>query len=246
MTGEQLRRTAGIVVETEETRIHVDPGPGALVYANQEFDNPLDTDAVIVSHGHLDHANDAQAIVEMMTESGDKPGAIFANETVLHGHADIEKWVSDYHQEQCRTVETLEEGSEHEFRDVKIRAQEMFHSDPRTAGFVIETDEKSVGFWTDTEYSDELVEFYEDTDVMVVYCTRKKGAGIPSHTAIDDIPEIMAQVNAGTVVVTHFGYSLLNSDLEQQEEWLKEEVGAKVVFAEDSMTFPGNRKLGSF
>ncbi|MFB6292483.1 MAG: MBL fold metallo-hydrolase [Candidatus Nanohaloarchaea archaeon] len=246
VTGEQIRRTAGIVVETEESQVHVDPGPGALVYANEELDEPLETDAVVVSHGHLDHANDAQAIIEMMTESGDKPGAIFANETVLHGHADIEKWISNHHQEKCRTVETLEEGSEHEFQDIEIRAQQMFHSDPKTAGFIIETDEKTVGFWTDTEYSDELADFYSGTDVMVVYCTLKKGDSISSHTSIDDIPDIMERVDAGTVIVTHFGYSILDSGLAEQEEWLKEQVDAKVVFAEDGMEFPGNRRLGDF
>ncbi|MFB6216464.1 MAG: MBL fold metallo-hydrolase, partial [Candidatus Aenigmatarchaeota archaeon] len=68
VTGEQRRRTAGIVVQTEETQIHIDPGPGALVYAHEELDEPLDTDAVIVSHAHLDHSNDAEAMIEVMAE----------------------------------------------------------------------------------------------------------------------------------------------------------------------------------
>lgn len=246
VTGEQIRRTAGIVVETAETQLHIDPGPGALVYANSELEEPLETDAVVVSHAHLDHANDAEAIIEMMTQSGDKPGAVFANETVLSGYADLEKKVSSYHQELCQRVETLEDGSEHGFHDLEIRSQEMFHGDPKTQGFVLEDDESSIGFWTDTEFSEELLEFYEGCSTLVVYCTRPKGKPLASHTSIGEVPDIVDAVEPNTVIVTHFGYAMIDSDIDEQEEWLEDQVDAKVVFAEDGMSFPGNRSLGDF
>ncbi len=245
VTGEQLRKTAGIVVDTEETRLHIDPGPGAIVYAHQELGNPLETDAVVVSHAHLDHANDAEAVIEMMTEAAEKPGVLFGNETVLRGYGDLEKKISDYHQDLCSRVDTLGEGDEYEFRDLTVRSQEMFHSDPRTAGFVVEG-EREIGFWTDTEYSEELLPLYEDCDVLVVYCTRAKDKGISNHTSISDVPDIVEGTGVSTVIITHFGYDFLKSDLESQEEWLEEQVDAKVIFAEDGMRFPGNRKLSDF
>lgn len=246
VTGEQLRNTAGIVVQTDEAQVYVDPGPGALVHAHEMLNDPLETDALVVSHAHLDHSSDANAIIEMMVESGDQPAALFANETVLNGYGDIENTVTQYHQDLCSTVEKLGDGTEHEFKDLEIRSQEMFHTDPRTAGFVLETDEKSIGFWTDTEFSDELLELYSDVDVMVVYCTRPKGKSLRNHTSVDDIPKIMSATDANTVIVTHFGYSFLDSDMDEQKDWLEEEIDAKVVFAEDGMEFPGNRSLGDF
>lgn len=246
VTGEQSRATGGIVIETEETQIHVDPGPGALVKNHEQMDEPLETDALIVSHAHLDHSNDAEAIIEMMTEAAGKPGKLYANETVLNGYGDIEKAVSDYHQDLCVKVEKLGEGTETELEDVDIRSQEMFHGDPRTVGFTVETDGKKVGFWTDTEFSEELLDFYGGCDWLVVYCTRPKGSGIPEHTSIGDVPDIVEAVEPSTCIVTHFGKALLNEGIESQKEWLEERTDVKTVFAEDRMTFPGNRSLGDF
>lgn len=246
VTALQDRRTGGIVVETEETQIHVDPGPGALVYNHQEVENPLDTEAVIVSHGHPDHSSDAEPIIEMMTEGASKPGAVFANETALQGYGEIEKSISNYHQDLCVEVEQLEQGTKINFKDLDIESQEMFHGDPRTVGFILEDDEHRVGFWTDSEYSEELLEFYENCEVMIIYCTRPRKKSIPSHTSIDEVSKILGQIEPNTAIITHFGKALLNSDMEEQEKWLKEETESKIIFAEDNMEFPGNRSLMDF
>lgn len=245
VTGMQKRRTAGITVDTAETKVHVDPGPGALVYANQE-ESPEDTEATIVSHAHPDHSNDAEAIIEMMTEAYDQPGAVFANKTAMEGHGDIEKVISEYHKNLCLDVETLKEGTTTSFKDLTIESQEMFHGDPNTQGFKLSTEEKTVGFWTDTEFSEELLPFYEDCDIMVIYCTRPRGRSIKGHTSVDEVPDIMESTEASTAIITHFGYSILDSDLEEEKQWLKEELDEKVIFADDGMQFPGDTKLSSF
>lgn len=246
VTAEQRRRTAGIIIDTEETRVHLDPGPGALVYTNKEMDEPFYTEAVIVSHAHPDHSNDAEPLIEMMTEGAKKPGTVFANETSLKGHAEIEKAISSYHRELCSRVETLEDSSEYSFKDLIIESQQMFHSDPKTQGLKLSDSERTIGFWTDTEFSEELLDFYEGCETMVVFCGRPKGKSIPSHTALDDVPEIVEASGASTVIITHFGYAFLDSDMDEQKEWLEDQIDAKVIFAEDGMEFPGNRKLGSF
>lgn len=245
VTGMQRRRTAGIILETDETKIHVDPGPGGLVYANQEED-PEETEAVVVSHAHPDHANDAEAIIEMMTEAYDNAGAVFANKSCMEGHGDIEKVISEYHKGLCLDVEQLEEGGSYEFEDLEIESQEMFHGDPHTQGLKFSTEEKTVGFWTDTEFSEELLPFYEDCDTLVIYCTRPRGRSIKGHTSISDVPDILEASNATTAIVTHFGYAMLDNDMGEEKQWLKDQVDAKIVFAEDGMQFPGDAKLSRF
>lgn len=246
VTGEQKRRTAGIIVETEETQLHIDPGPGALVYTQQDLNKPEDTEALIVSHGHLDHHNDAEPIIEMITQTYENSAALFANETVLSGYSDLEKAVSTYHQNMCSRLEVLEEGTSYEFKDLKIKSQSMFHSDPKTQGFILDNNEKKIGFWTDTEFSEELLPFYNKCNTMIIYCPRPKDEKYRTHTYLNDIPKITENINPETVIVTHFGFKFLETDLEKQKEWLKQKVDCKVIFANDGMTFPGNRTLDSF
>lgn len=245
-TGEQKRHTAGIVIKTEETQMHVDPGPGALVYSNQELNAPEETEAVMVSHKHIDHSNDVNSIIEQITEINGFPGTVIGNKTALEGYSDMDKAVSKYHKDLCADFVTMGEKDSYEFKDLQIETQEMFHTDPKTIGFTVEDEERKIGFWTDTEYSDELTSFYENCDTLVVYCSRPKGEGIKGHTHLGNVPDIAAESDASTIIITHFGYKFLESDLDEQKEWLENEISQKVVFATDNMKYPGDRSLTDF
>ncbi|WP_414838198.1 MBL fold metallo-hydrolase [Candidatus Nanosalina sp. VS9-1] len=246
VTGMQRRKTGGIVIKTDETQVHVDPGPGGLVNSHEFLEHPEETEAVLVTHAHMDHFNDAQAIIEMMVEAYNNAGVLLANRTVLEGFGDLEKAISDYHQGLCGRVDTMKEGSTHEVGDLEIECQEMFHSDPKTIGFTVESSEKKIGFWTDTEFSGELVDLYSDCDTLVVFCSRPVDSATSSHTAVDEVPDIVEASDADTVILTHFGYKLLDEGVEEQKKWLEEKIDAKVVMAEDGMKFPGNRTLDAF
>lgn len=243
VTAEQKRKTSGMLLKTEETKIHIDPGPGALVEAQEN--NPEETEAVLVTHAHLDHANDTEAIIEMMTYCHDQPGTIFANESALKGYSDVEKRISSYHQDLCRDVHNLSEEKEVEFKDITIESQEMFHGDPKVFGFKLSDGDKKWGFWSDSQYSTELTEFYSDCDMLVINCSRPRNNSVKGHTDSGDIPEIMEDTEVKTAIITHFGYLFLEN-MEKEKEWLEENVDAKLIFAEDGMSFPGDRSLMNF
>src|SRR5437867_1533580 len=70
MVARQVAASAGLYIEEGDTRLALDPGPGAVVaYAARRVD--LTTlDAIVVSHRHLDHAGDVNVMVEAMTDGG--------------------------------------------------------------------------------------------------------------------------------------------------------------------------------
>ncbi len=247
VTASQKRKTAGILLETKESALHIDPGPGALVNINSNPDYPRENlKGLIVSHSHLDHYNDAETIIELITESENNFCQLMAPESVLKGFSDIESSVSRYHQNMCNNTEMLENGEETTFQQLEIKSQQMFHTDPKCVGFKVSDEEKKWGFWTDTQYSDELVEFYEDCSVMVIYCSRPWKKPVKGHTSLDDVPKILENSKASTAIITHFGHKFLESDLQKQKALLQEQVSQKIIFAEDGMIFPGNRSLGNF
>jgi len=241
----QTRNTGGIVVKTHETQLHIDPGPGALTYS-QKYIDPEESEGLLISHAHLDHCSDAEPIIEMITEGHQNECRLYANETSLNGFGDIEKTVSQYHQNLCNKVSVIGENAKTEFKDITIESQEMFHSDPKTVGFTLTSEDKKIGFWTDTSYSDELISLYEDVDIMVIYCTCPKDKSNKVHTSLKDVPQIMDKIDAKTCIITHFGMNFLNIDMASQKKWLEGEIDGRVVFAEDGMIFPGNKKLNHF
>jgi phosphoribosyl 1,2-cyclic phosphodiesterase len=77
----QIRASGGMWMRFGATQIHVDPGPGALVRALSAVPpcEPPELDAIVLSHKHLDHANDVNVMIEAMCQGGWKRrGAVLA------------------------------------------------------------------------------------------------------------------------------------------------------------------------
>lgn len=249
-TADQTRQTGGIVLESSKAQIHIDPGPGALVYSNEILDYPENTEAVLVTHAHLDHYSDAEPVIEQITEMNGYPGTIFANQTVLKGSKQMEKQISDYHKSLCQNIHNLNQKDKIEFKDLTIESKELQHNDTHTVGFKASSQDKTIGFWTDSKYSKNLAKFYQETDILVVNCLISRNTDSNKHTSISDIPSFIREIQPSTLILTHFGKYLLNKDeLEENKEWLLEECrdsGTEIIFAEDNMEFPGNRSLDGF
>ena len=83
----QKRRTGGMRVLSERLNVHLDPGPGALIYSLSMGLDPQRLNAVLVSHSHPDHANDAEVLTEAMSHgTREKRGLLAAAHSVLEGN----------------------------------------------------------------------------------------------------------------------------------------------------------------
>lgn len=242
--GEQLRNTAGTIIEGEEASIYLDPGPGSLVHC-QSYEMEK-VESVIVTHGHVDHYTDAEPLIELISLIEDNPCNLLAPETVLNGYGDVQQSVSNYHQEMCTEVVNMSDKNKVEVNGMKIEKQDMFHSEPKTIGLKISENGQKIGFWSDTKFVDELTDFYKDCDIIVINCFFPRDVNSRKHTTVKDVPEILERIEASTAIITHFGKTFLQSDIEEEKAWIEERVDQKIVFAEDGMTFPGDRKLSSF
>jgi ribonuclease BN (tRNA processing enzyme) len=93
----QMRATAGIYLD-DGVRMHIDPGPGALVHMHRAGIDPTQTDAILISHCHPDHYTDAEILIEAMTMGGTKKrGTIIGSKSVFEGVKDFSPAISSYH-----------------------------------------------------------------------------------------------------------------------------------------------------
>ena len=98
VVGRQIRSSGGIILQVNENQFHLDPGPSSLLMARETGINLRANTALFVSHNHLNHCNDINAVIDAMTYGGfDKKGVLIANSTVINGSQDYASFLQDYY-----------------------------------------------------------------------------------------------------------------------------------------------------
>lgn len=233
----QRRRTAGIRLVHGDTQVHIDPGPGALVFSNWAGLSPQRLDAVVVSHCHPDHYCDAEVFVEAMSRGTTRRrGVLAAPRSVLHGSGGIGPSVSAYHQRLVERIELLSPGSLFEVGALRLTAVKANHSDPDTVGLRIDAPGLgAVGYTSDTEYFPGLGDLYRGVRLLILCTMRPRGAPLHLHLSTDEALEIVEQARPGCVALTHFGMRMLNAGPDAEAAFLEDETGVPAVAARDGM-----------
>ncbi len=235
----QMRWTGGIVLRGNDTQIHVDPGPGALVRALDLGINPQKTDAIIVSHAHLDHYGDCQILIEAMARAATKKrGVLLGSSSALVGDEQYSRIISNYHLGLLEEKQVLTPGSSFSIKGIKITATPAYHSDPSTVGLVIEEKENGarIGYTSDTAYNQSLPLFYKDCELFILCCLRPFGKPWKGHLSTDEVIPLVEEVKPSLTVLTHFGAAFLKANPEKQAKIVEKKTGIKTIAATDGMS----------
>jgi phosphoribosyl 1,2-cyclic phosphodiesterase len=248
----QRRRTAGIRLVHGSTHLHIDPGPGALVFSNWANLSPQSLDGLVVTHCHPDHYNDAEVFMEAMTRgTTSRRGVLAAARSVLYGVDDVGPSISDYHKKLVEEVVTLEPGVGFKVGQLSMKAVEARHSDPSTVGVRVSVPRLgSIGYTSDTGYFPELSGHYKALRLMILCVMWPRNNPIKLHLCTDEAKQLIEEAKPGCAVLTHFGMRMLNAGPEGEAEYLSQETGVPVVAARDGLkvvldgkvTFVGPRK----
>lgn len=232
----QRRRTAGIRLDRGGTQVHIDPGPGALVFSNWAKLSPRKLDAIVVTHCHPDHYTDAEVFVEAMTNGTQtKRGLLAGTVSVLEGAEGIGPSISDYHKGLVRDLVSMERGTRFTVDDLVFTATEARHSDPHSVGLRIDTPEGVISYTSDTGYFPGVSEQYTDSRLLVLCTVWPRGNPIKIHLNTDDALKIILEAQPKACVLTHFGSRMLNGDPDAEAAYLEKETGIPVVAAVDGM-----------
>lgn len=234
----QRRRTAGIRLEHGGTQIHVDPGPGALIYSIYAGLTPMRLDGVVVTHCHPDHYTDAEVLVEAMTSGTTrKQGVLAAAKSVLRGGEDLDPSISRYHQRLVGRVEELVPGSRFTIGSINFEALKAIHGDGNAICLRFETPGVGIlAYTSDTEAYPGLGEALQGCRMLVLGTMWPRGIPLVGHLCTDDALKLIKEARPGCVVTTHFGIKLLNADPAKEAAWLEEQSEVPVVAAVDGMT----------
>ena len=233
----QRRRTAGIRIISEKANVHLDPGPGALVYSIKEGLDPQKLNGILVSHCHPDHYTDAEVLIEAMTRGMTrKRGVLAAPRSVLKGSETCQRVISTYHQSMPEQTLILEKGVEFQIQDLKIKAAEARHTEPDTVGFRFETTAfGDFAYTSDTEYFEGIGEYYRGVRLLLLCVMRPSGKPWKGHMTTDDAIKIVREAGPEQVIITHLGMQMIFQSPFKEAKKIQEKTSVPTSAAMDGM-----------
>ncbi|MEM3566024.1 MAG: MBL fold metallo-hydrolase [Candidatus Bathyarchaeia archaeon] len=241
----QKRRTAGIRVLGENLNLHLDPGPGALVYSISEGLDPQKLNAIFVSHCHPDHYTDAEVMIEAMTRGMTKKrGVLAASKSVLKGSDVCEPSISKYHQQMLEQVIEAVPNTRFQVAEVMVSAAEARHTDPDAVGFRFETKEfGDFAYTSDTEYFEGIGKYYRGVRLLMLCVMRPAGKPWKGHMTTEDAIKIVEEARPEQAVLTHLGMQMIFQGPAREAKIIEEETGTPTVAATDGMRLIFGEKI---
>ena len=254
----QFRSPAGFIIDGT-SRIYVDPGPGAVSQAKRFKFNLERIDVLYVSHPHLDHVNDAQLVIEAMTHlTRKRRGAVIADRFVLQGsrirerataiaadlvrgltpfhvkHETFVPSISPYHKGLVSEVHVIEPDKEIEINKMKFKGTSTHHDCPAT-GFMLDIDNRRIGYTADTEYFEGLGEQFKGCDALVVNILRvtKPWKG---HLYQDTAIKFLKEARPKKAYLTRFGGEYLRTPAATVAKKIQDETGVETIATFDGMS----------
>jgi len=233
----QKRRTAGIRIVGENLNLHLDPGPGALVYSISEGLDPQKLNAVFVSHSHPDHYTDAEVLIEAMTRGMTKKrGVLAAAKSVLRGNDVCEPSISKYHQQMVEQIFEAVPNMRFQVADVAVSVAEARHTDPDAVGFRFETKEYGdFAYTSDTEYFEGVGKNYTGVRLLMLCVMRPAGKPWKGHMTTEDAIKIVEEARPEQAVLTHLGMQMIFHGPAREAKLIEEKTGTPTVAAADGM-----------
>ncbi|MCK4483093.1 MBL fold metallo-hydrolase [Candidatus Bathyarchaeota archaeon] len=226
----QKRRTAGIRIISEGLNMHLDPGPGALIYSIREGLNPQKLSAVFVSHCHQDHYTDAEVMIEAMTKGTTrKCGVLVASKSVLHGNElGFDPVISGYHQQMLERVIKALPNTKFQVGNINVLVTEARHTDPDTVGFRFETLEfGDFAYSSDTEYFEGIGKYYAGVRLLILCVMRPSGKPWKGHMTTNDAIKIIEEAHPEQAILTHFGMQMIFKGPTREAKLVEEETGVQ-------------------
>ncbi|MBI4162200.1 MAG: MBL fold metallo-hydrolase [Candidatus Aenigmarchaeota archaeon] len=242
----QERKTAGIYVELDNMKFVFDPGPCALLTALQLKLQPEKWNGAFVTHMHIDHCSDANAILDSISSNAAQP-LIIAEKHCIEPKDKKEKvndyypCISAYHQNLSK-VYPMEAGKKVKVNNIEITAVRADHYDP-TIGFIIKSKSLKIGFTSDSVYYNGMEKFYSGCDLLVVNTAIPMAMDSPSkpfpkyHMGIKDLITMlknMEQKPKLTVIDRLTGF-MVRANIWKQVKIVQDATKCRIISSEDHM-----------
>ncbi len=227
-----MRSAGGLYIHMEDTHIIFDPGIHTFYKYIHTYGDKERIDGIILSHVHIDHANDLNILIELMTNGGrEKRG-----EVVVPKQAIENKILQPYLKEFPEKIDIIQPNARYKIKNLEIVASIPHDHGVETYGFIIKSSKNKIGIVTDTKYFPELLQVYKNCGILIMnvayYINNKEKA---KHLDIPAVEEFIKEIQPNKVIITHFNKNILSKNPSEIAKALTKKYGIQVIAAEDDL-----------
>lgn len=227
----KIRSSGGLYLSIENTNLIIDPGINTF-YKYMDSNYKQKIDGIILSHVHIDHSNDLNIFVELMTNGGkEKRGTL-----IVPNQAIEDKVLQPYLSGFPEKTYTLKQSEKYKIKNIEIEVAIEHRHGVENYGFIIKTSKNNIGLITDTGYFPELLTAYQKCDILIInvpYNINTKPN--PKHLDVLAVEELINAIQPKKVILTHFGENILESNPTVIAKELSKRYHTNVIVAKDDM-----------
>lgn len=232
----QIQSAGGIIFQINELQFHLDPGPGSLMKAKEYGVNLNHNTAVLVSHNHINHCSDLNAVIDAMTHCGlEHRGILLASKSVIFGGEEISPVLTKFHSAHPEKIIPMEKNHKVGIDLVEIHALSTEHSDSSAIGFKFLCPKFTLSYTGDTKISQKLLEELAGSDILILNVPypgdKAAGMNLDTQAAI----KIVDHVKPKVAILTHFGFEMYKAGQLEEAREVQRATGVPTVAAKDGL-----------
>jgi phosphoribosyl 1,2-cyclic phosphodiesterase len=229
MVAKQVAASGGLFLEDGDTRIALDPGPGAIVQYAQRGIDLTTLDAIVLSHRHLDHCGDVNVMLEGMTDGGfQHRGQLFCPADALDEDPVVLKYVRRFPREIVR----LAPETSYSVGGIGFTTSGRHVHQSETFGFRFAN---RLGWVTDSGYYDGIAEQHR-ADVMLIHTVLHDCVPTLPHLCIADAERIIRDARPKIAFITHYGMTVWRANPTAIAATMSQRLGIDVRAAHDGLS----------
>ena len=197
---------------------------------------PKQLTAILVSHSHLNHCNDVNALISAITDGKEKRGILISNKTLVSGDSNYMPYITDFHKSLLDKQIILSAGQKHVLGEIDIIALRTKHADKNAIGFKFITPYFTLSYSSDTKYFKALADEYKNSNILVLNVPIRFSDDKSDNLSVDDAVRIITEVSPKLTIIQHFSRELLQHDIISVTRDIQKKTSSQVIAAKEGMS----------
>jgi len=235
MVSLQTYSTAGFWVNLEGVDLYFDPGPSAVYKIRQAGLNPDNLKGIFISHKHLDHTGDLNALIEAVHYQFSNKGWNYKDYQVFCP-PDVVPYIIENHQKMPGKIVKVRSEQSYRLEHLKIMTTKKllekpcYHGNLEQYGYEVRGKQFSFAYVPETFYQSGLFKKLE-SDILVL------NAMAPTNDYPEQLVKIVKEISPQLVILRHWIKRAADYGIKKYAHDLGKATGVKVIAVKDGEVF---------